>query len=119
MKLPKKLWVGNYEYDLQTVPRVHPDLAGDNGVSLLDDENRRILIAKNLKLRHRLEVVLHEIIHVINDAANMDDPLPNEEEMTTKQGHGWTYFLLDNPLFEAWLWATLAEIRKSQKEVKA
>src|ERR1700676_2057846 len=97
VQIPYKVWVGTYEYSLQLVPRDHPDLAGDSGITSFDEDNRRILVAIGLSIRTRFEVVWHELTHAINDACDIDDPMPDEETVATRHGAMWTHFFLDNP----------------------
>jgi|SRR5882672_7939726 len=116
--LPKKLYVGTYEYSLNVVARSHPDLAEDNGGTHWDEDNRRIAIAEGLPPRQRLSTIMHEVIHAINDVCGIDDGMlpKTEEDLTEAQGEAWTHFLIDNPKFDRWLTYSLSCIRQAQRK---
>lgn len=127
VQLPRKLWIGTFEVPLKVVP--HDDEAlkddrpeiGDNtfssGMSVVDDEDLcGIWIASNLTPRKRLEIVLHELIHVIDWVCGIsDDDLIIEEDIAEKQGKVWAQLCLENPRFVAWLAYVTERIREDQR----
>lgn len=125
--LPSKLWVGSYEFALRVVPKGHAGLKADeddkepaDGMTKAGEEDgdNAIYIASNLDARRRLDVIWHEVTHVINWANDIDEDVKpiEEEEIATKHGAAWTQFLLDNPRFFSWLDYHLKRLRKARKD---
>lgn len=122
--LPGKLWIGTFEVPLRVVPPSHDALTDDddgtqsNGMSVTDEDTIGIWIASNLPTRKRLEIVLHEITHLIDWAYGIDDDdgkTVTEEQVAEQHGKAWTQLYLDNPRFLKWLVFTVDKIRKDQK----
>lgn len=113
--LPKKLWVGSYEFPLRQIEPDDVVLGGDDGLMEPAETNRGIYIANNLDRRKTLEIILHEITHAINFVNDIDDG-EDEETVATKHGIAWSMFLLDNPRFQRWLTYTLNKIRKERAD---
>lgn len=123
--LPGKLWIGTFEVPLKVVPPHADELKDENGVesngmSVVHDEDLLgIWIASNLPPRKRLEIVIHEVIHIINFAYGIEDDDAGrpicEEDVAEKHGKAWTQLYLDNPRFVKWLTYVVDKIRKDQK----
>ena len=119
--LPRKLWIGTYEYTVALVPHGDAGLAEDYGATYSDDQRKAIFIDSSLDTRKRLEIVLHELTHAIvwtHDLADVDseEVTVNEETLCDRFGIAWSAFLLDNPRFQRWLTYTLNRIRKERKD---
>lgn len=122
--LPRKLWIGTYEFPLHLVSPDDQHL----GLGKTDPADERegmtltgeavggfgIWIANNIAMRKQLEIMLHEVTHAINWVYDIDDG-SDEESIATAHGTAWSQFWLDNPRFERWLVYTLARIRRARR----
>lgn len=121
VQLPRKVWIGSYEFPVRIVDADDPALKDEAGVAsdgMMDnhEDHRAITISNKLDTRKRLEIVFHELVHAINIVNGITDDLPVEEdEIADKHGLAWSQFYLDNPRFAAWVVYTIARIRKDQK----
>ena len=113
--LPRRLWVGTYEYLLTLVEPRHAVLDGANGMTHNEEGGTAIFIAAHLGPRKTLEIVLHEVTHAINWTNDIDDGV-EEETVATVHGAAWSALFLDNPKFQRWLTYTLNLIRKERKD---
>lgn len=122
--LPSKVWIGSHEVKIHRVPDLDPKLdplpdpedtdpARLRGMSELSDPPI-IYINEALNPTQMLEVVMHELCHVINWAAKIDDGA-EEEAVAEAHGTGWTQLFLHNPRFHRWFDAQVVQIRKDQK----
>ena len=120
--LPRKVWIGSYEFPIHLVEPSDPRMrTGDDleeGNMLSGDPEFAILLANNLGMLRRLEILKHEITHAINWSEDIDeDEKPIlEETIATKQGRAWAAFYLDNPQYLAWLVYTVGRIIQDRKQ---
>ena len=119
--LPRKVWIGTYEYELHLVEPTDTVLDDADGITLSEDGRKAVFISNSLGIRRRLEIVFHELTHAINwvnDVGQSDDDMVamEEEELAEKYGLAWSAFLLDNPRFQRWLTYTLNKIRKERTD---
>jgi hypothetical protein len=128
-KLPKRVFVDQYEFRLKLVEKNAPELAektGDDatgdpmqdaeGEGLTDFQRKTIFLCRDLNLHLFVEVVIHEITHAINWSRDIEDG-SSEETFTTRFSPGLVRFLLDNPRMHQWLNRAIREIRKQQVNV--
>jgi hypothetical protein len=127
-KLPKRVFVDEWEFHLKLVDEGAPELfaKGDENDSdpgedaeadgLTDLAKKRIYLCKTLTLHRFVEVVIHELTHTINWSRDVDDG-STEEIFTTKFSAGFLRFLLDNPRVHQWLNRAIRAIREQQKNV--
>jgi len=127
--LPRRVWVGSFEFSLTRVPRDHPRLRDDedpdeisavDGMTYFEPHDRAIFVADDLPPRNLLDTVLHELTHALNYAFDVKDGdddrlLGDEEQLALRQGGGWSAVWVDNPRLQAWLVRTVNQIRKEQK----
>ena len=117
--LPRKLWIGTYEFKLNFTESEHPGLCGEDGQMEADGRNCIIWLAEDMGPRRLLEIVLHEITHAINWVHDIDDDdgktVIKEEALAQKHGMAWSQFWLDNPRFERWFVFALARIRRERR----
>jgi hypothetical protein len=118
-RLPKKVWIGTYEATLEVVNPTHAELKNadddDHARGMTDTGDQpRIFIADNLTMVQQLEVVIHELTHVINYAFSIDDG-STEEDVADAQGKGWSAALIANPKLSRWLTGMGTAIRKEQQ----
>lgn len=118
--LPRKAWIGSYEFPLRLVPPDDPVLATDaepcefdDGAMVAEESTRGIYIAANLDRRKLLEIFHHEITHAINWVNDIDDGV-DEETIALKHGEAWSAFWLDNPRVQRWHTVTLNAIRRER-----
>lgn len=121
--LPRKVWVESYEFGMKLVPANDPILDDNTGMTVTEEGKKCIYISDALEIRHRLEIVLHEITHAINwvhdigDGGDDEDMvMMDEEDLAAKHGRAWSAFFLDNPRFQRWLTYTLNRIRKERAD---
>lgn len=112
-KLPKRVFVGHYEFALKVVDPATPELEGSDGMTYTD--RSEIYIASGMSLRRLLNVVQHEVNHVINWSREIADGA-SEEEFTTKNSDGTTEMWIDNPGLITWQTKVSREIRKQRSE---
>ena len=117
--MPTRIQVGNRTLRFRFVsPKTRPEMHGYNGLTYLDEGE--ILIDRSLlhdkPLDSFVEVVVHEIFHVIHYVHGVDDD-SKEEQFTDAQAKGWLAFLLHNPRFAQWLDGRLTAIRKARKAI--
>lgn len=119
--LPRRVWVGSYEFSMRLVDPTDKMLLDCKGVASSgmstfdhDGEGYGIWVSEMMALRTRLEIVMHEITHAINFAYDVKNRSA-EETIAEKHGHAWSQFWLDNPRFERWFVYTLAAIRKERR----
>lgn len=128
-KLPKRIFIDQYEFRLKLLPEDAPELAASVGDEITGDhskdgqsegltyfDKKLICLCKDLSLHLFVEVVIHEVVHSINWSRDIEDGI-TEEEFTTKFSPGFVRFLLDNPRFHQWLNRAIREIRKQQTDV--
>lgn len=128
-KLPKRVFVDQYEFRLKLVDEGAIELAEKTGDEATGDPaqdsqgdgltnflKRHIYLSKDLNLHRFVTVVCHEVVHTINWSRDIEDGI-TEEEFTTKFSPGFVQFLLDNPRFHQWLNRAVREIRKQQTNV--
>lgn len=114
VSLPRKLWVGSYEFTMALVPRDHPMLPADaEGITYFDP--LAIYVADNLSLIGTLDTVLHEVTHAVNHAGDVSDG-PDEETIAGTHGRIWATLYVDNPRFQRWLTNTVNRIRKERSD---
>ena len=113
-KLPHRIWIGCYEFDMEIVSADDVILDGNDGMTVFDVGKRKIFIAGNLESRRLLSVVWHEVTHAINWQRGITDS-SSEEMVATKHGEAWTQALLDNPKLLTWFKKCLKQV-VSEKE---
>jgi len=115
-RLPSRLWIGSYEFQLAQKPVDDPLFEGEaDGITHFDLPARGVYLRDDLALRSLLEVVLHEITHAIHWAHDLDDAEKfDEEQVATVYGLAWSALLLANPRFQRWLNHTVNAVRKAQ-----
>jgi hypothetical protein len=113
-RIPKKIWVVTWEFEVSLVSANHPMLEGNDGMTYFDEENRGIYLSELLPPRTLLEVFWHEAEHAINWSEDIEDGI-DEETLCEKHGKAWTDFLLNNPRFESWLTRMNKFIRHERK----
>jgi hypothetical protein len=128
-KLPRKIWVGTYEFRIFVVPANDPVLVEDpdeiaEGLTCTD--TRRIWFADGLEPRRLFELVWHETRHAVNWAYDVEDKLAAggdaeilEEELTELDGRAWTALWLDNPKLVRWFSGVATQIRKEREKASA
>jgi len=97
MKLPESIWVFGFDWDVMEVRSFDPILDGGRGICILDAQ--QIFIADNLTPQLERETVLHEILHVCEDAVGLD----LEEQVVTRLSRALFATLKDNPDLRAYL----------------
>jgi hypothetical protein len=127
-KLPRRIFVDQYEFQLKLVATGAPELhasaedngsnpgVADEGDGLTDFNAMRIYLSNTLPLHRFVEVVCHEITHAINWSRGIEDG-SSEEDFTDKYSAGFVRFLLDNPKYHTWLNRVVREIRKQRTSV--
>lgn len=117
--MPRKLWIGSYEFKVNLVASEHPSLCGEDGQMEADGRRCIIWLSEDMDTRRMLEIVLHEMTHAINWVHDIDDDEKTvmilEEDLATAHGKAWSQVYLDNPRFERWLTYTLARIRRERR----
>src|SRR4051812_48409118 len=116
-KVPRRIWLRNQPIKIDVVAPDHPVLAecDARGHTLFDNSGgTTILISNALGISAFLEVVIHEITHVINFLWDIDDGA-EEEAMATAHGEAWAMLLVANPAYQRWLTRTVNMLRKEQK----
>jgi hypothetical protein len=113
-RLPKKIWVVTWEFDVHLVPDAHPMLEGNDGMTYFEEDQRGIYLSQSMQPRRLLEVFWHEAEHAINWSVDIDDGI-EEETLCELHGKAWTDFLLNNPRFESWLTKMTKFIRHERK----
>ena len=111
--LPKKIYVGHYEFSMFVVPTTHERLDGNDGMTYFDD--CQIFICANLPLRRLFYVVNHEVCHAVNWSKGIDDGM-TEEQFTTLNSDGETDIWIDNPGLINWKLKAARAIRKQRSE---
>lgn len=118
-KLPRRVWVGNYEFRIRVVPRatdrLAPEKDGDqenDGITIF--EPTEIMVAADMAAPLLLEVVWHEITHAINWDNDVDDGA-DEETICDRHGKAWTAFWVANPRFARWWNGQVVAIRKERE----
>lgn len=113
--LPRKVWVGPYEFPVRVVPTSDPvlDSGVADGATVTLEEGRGIFLSEQLDRRKLLEIVTHEVTHAINWAYDIEDGV-EEEAIASQHGIAWSQFLLDNPRYQRWLTSTLNAIRRER-----
>lgn len=124
--LPRKSWIGSYEFEMKIVPADDPVLEGQNGMTVAEDKKKGVYFSDSLGALHLLEIVIHELTHAIvwvhdltaeNDDEEAEDMVTiPEETLATKFGLAWSAFLVDNPRFQRWLTYILNRIRKERTD---
>jgi hypothetical protein len=117
VQLPRKIEVGTVEYPIRIVAATDKLLDEANGIAYFGEEDgvpRQILIAARLGPKQTLEIVLHEIIHVINHVNEIEDG-EDEEIVTTKHGAAWAQFWIDNPKMLLWVNYVVARIVRERQ----
>lgn len=115
--LPKRVWAGTREVHLLMVPDDDVRLEGARGMSDLQD-TPRIYINDTLTGANLLEVVWHELTHVINWLHDLDEeekPII-EEKIAEIHGVAWTTMLIVNHRLHRWINETILSIRKDQRK---
>jgi hypothetical protein len=112
-KLPRRVYVGQYEFTLAVVETEDESLAGCDGMTYLDQ--RRIFIDGRLPLRRFVAVVLHEVKHALHWERGLDDGM-SEEHFTTESANGETELWVDNPRLFSWFDRAYKDIRKQGRE---
>lgn len=110
LKLPKKLKVGTYTFNIKIVPATDPDLDGNDGMTLF--HKFEILFDEELHSQRAHVVVLHEVIHAINFVYGIEDG-STEEHVTTQLSTGFAGFMKDNPKLFQWI---SANIRRQKRD---
>ncbi len=121
--LPRRVWIGSYEFPLTLVPRDHPELTSDgtdddpdaDGCTLFEHPGRAILLADDLGPRELFDTVLHELTHAVNFVGDLPDT-STDEEICTAHGKVWSQLWLDNPRLQAWFTRVLNQLRRDMKE---
>lgn len=117
-KLPKKVWIGTYEFTIHVVDRNHDKLkskgADDpdaDGITTFAGQT--IHIANDMTASLVLETVWHEITHAINWVNDIEDGA-DEEMICNLHGKAWSKFFIENPRFGRWFQAQCIAIRKER-----
>jgi hypothetical protein len=114
-KLPKRVFVGLYEFKLILCEAGDPRLVSESidcdGLTELNE--RVIYLNKALPFKRFVNVVLHECIHTMNWSKDIEDGV-TEEEFTENLANSFTDFWLDNPRLVLWLNRAFKQIRKEQ-----
>lgn len=113
VSLPTRIFIGTFVVHVSHVEDNDPRLEDARGISLLDGGKTEILINKTLVGPQLLEVVWHEVTHVINWINDLDDGM-EEEKLTTVHGCAWPLLLVANPKFQRWLTWMVNSLRKDQ-----
>ncbi len=117
--LPRKLWIGAYEFKVNYTAADTPALCGEDGQMEADGRRCIIWLSDDMDTRRLLEIVLHEITHAINWVHDIDDDDKTvqvlEEDVAEKHGKAWAALWLDNPRFERWFAYVLARIRRERR----
>jgi hypothetical protein len=117
-KLPKRVFIGLYEFKVAPVDPGDVLLHNDADPEMVCEGMTHtdisvIAIDKTLTLKRLVNVVLHECTHSINWSGDLTDE-STEEEFTENFANGFTQFWLDNPRMVLWLNRAFKQIRKEQ-----
>lgn len=119
--LPRKVWVHSHEMRLVMVGPKNRVLVKQKADAYTDTEARRIWICKGLGSKRTLELVFHELTHVINFANDVEPTIDKglktselEEYITIAHGRTWAQVFVDNPKFAMWVIHMSDQIRKEQ-----
>lgn len=121
ISIPRKVWIGPYEFSLQLVEEDDPileptDHEKTTGITHFDPPERGIYVCADLGRREMLETFLHELTHAVNFAGSIDDGV-DEETIARRHGEIWSQLWLDNPGLQRWLTSTLNTIRRERSNV--
>ncbi len=128
VQLPRKIFVGSYEFPVILAHPSDPRLMhGDGkdaelgeGMSYTGEPDYSIVLANDISPMRRLAVFIHEITHVINWTSDFDEDEAAiiEEDIATAHGEAWAKFYLDNPKYLAWLVYTVGRIKQDRKQTQ-
>lgn len=100
MPIPRRVKVGPTTYPVQTPRTIH---AGDGRTASgrwdFDSGTFQIARDRNPHFGERLDTLLHEVLHVINDQL----AIGLSERQVHRIAHGLATFLVDNPRFVRWV----------------
>lgn len=114
-KFPKKLWIGTFEVPVHFVPADHEALeeATLNGCAVFDPSTE-VYFCASLPLTKLLEIVHHELTHIVNYVADIEDGT-SEEDICEAHGKVWSAFWINNPRYARWWMAACVAVRKEQQ----
>jgi predicted mannosyl-3-phosphoglycerate phosphatase (HAD superfamily) len=108
--LPRRIHVGGHTYRV-LIQSVEENAELENAFGLTDLEKFRIHLFVGMPASQALEVVQHEVSHVINDVFGVTDD-SSEEQFTTQHSKGLIEIQLRNPRYVNWINKTLRRVRK-------
>jgi len=112
--LPKRVWIGTSEVKISIVPHDDPQLdGGETRGTTICELPPKVHISDALDPGSMLEVVWHELTHVINWLAELGDE-STEEQVADVHGRAWPALLIANPKLQRWFTHQINAIRKEQ-----
>lgn len=100
MKRPDSIKILNYHFQVRTSARKYSDVAGAYG--WFDPERETIFLSKGMTPAREREVLLHEILHALNKAFQLDGK-SDDESIASRLAPGLMTVFNDNPHFAKWL----------------
>jgi hypothetical protein len=99
---PEQIKVGHLFYNVRPMDQLEMALSGNLGHC--DDQNLEIAVAENMPDQHKVEVLLHEILHALFESTSLrHDESLQEERVVTALAKGLVGLLIDNPDLIPWM----------------
>jgi len=99
MKLPPTIKVGDLLYEVRPFPS---DIEVDQFYGRLDRARCRLEYAGSLHKEHRLQTILHEVLHAVYKNGSLEAG-DEEERVVSILGAGLAQVLKDNPELLKWI----------------